>query len=195
MSTKKAQRNPRPPSLTESELKKILSAAQNNPVMEDLHNLVTIISRTGIRAGEMVRLRWSDVDLDKGQLVVDAKIGKHAIPFDAECRKAFAALHARRPKSGLVLGDSPSGVRYRMSRQLRTLSAQIGMRPITFQLLRHTFFTRLANAGVSASVIMAIGGWKSTYVSLVRFIPVSEPVIKREYDAALGSSPNGQPGE
>jgi integrase len=189
VSTKKAQRNPRPSSydaLTEAELQRILAAAKNNPATEDLHDLVTIVSRTGIRNGEVVRLRWSDIDLDKGQLVVDAKAsGTRTVPFEAESLKAFEALRARRPGSELLLGNSPRGVFDRVSRQLRTLSAQVGTRFITFPAIRHTFCKRLLDGGVPAHVLMALCGWKSTYGPLTRFLSVSESATKREYDAAV----------
>jgi integrase len=194
MSIRKAQRNTRPsvfPSvfnaaLTEAELQQLLAAAQNASGMQDLSNVITIVSNTGIRIGELVRLPWSSVNLDDILLfVADTKSSDtRMVPFEAESRKAFAALHARRPESDLVLGNSPSGVHHRMSRQLRTLSAQIGMRPVAFHLIRHTFFTRLAAAGAPALVIKAIGGWKSWGI-VAGFFRVSEPVIKREYDAAL----------
>ncbi len=185
---KKAQRNTRPTAsnaaLTQAELQQLQAAAQNTPGMQDLCDVVMIVSRTGIRPGELVRLSWSSVDLDKGQLVVDAKIGTRMVPFEAESRKAFAALHARRPESDLVLGDSASGVHCRMSRQLRALSAQIGMSPATFHSIRHTFFTHLSSAGVPPYVLMAIAGWKSLN-SHIHYFAVSGPVIQHNYDAAL----------
>jgi integrase len=190
MSTKQAKRTPRPSSrdvLTEAELQQIITAARNNSGMVDLHDLMTIVSHTGIRPGELAELLWSEVDLDKRQVTVTSKTSStRTMPLDAESCKALDELHARRPESQLLLGDSPLGVRKSVSHQLRTLTAQIGMRNVTFHALRHAFFTRLVFAGVPANVIMAIGGWKSSSLkSLAKFCTVSDDAVRRGYEAAM----------
>jgi integrase len=190
MSTKQAKRTQRPSSrdvLTETELQQIIAAAKNNPGTADIPHIVTIVSHTGIRLGELAELRWSDVDLDKAQLVITSMTsGTRMVPLDAESCKALETLHTLRPESKLLVGGSSIGVRSRVSHQLRILTAQLGMRNVTFHALRHTFFTRLVFAGVPANVIMAIGGWKSSSLkSLAKFCTISDDAVRRGYEAAM----------
>jgi integrase len=103
------------------------------------------------------QMRWSDVDLDASQLVIQPRRShSRTVHFGAQTLLALEALRQRRPESELVLGNTPIRLLHRMSRQLGTLSAQIGMRRVTFQELRQVFCMRLVNAGAPAVVIMAI---------------------------------------
>jgi integrase len=69
----RAVRNTAPRSLTNAQLSRILSCAKENPKLRDFFDVVTIISNTGPRARELSDLRWSDVDVEKRELVVKSK--------------------------------------------------------------------------------------------------------------------------
>lgn len=87
--------------LTLDEAKAVLRAAAGDP-LEALWHLAL---RYGLRSGELVRLRWSDVSTD-GLTVRKAKTraGERTVPMLASIR---AQLEAHRGRSGVTEGDGP----------------------------------------------------------------------------------------
>jgi integrase len=58
--------------LSPAEVSKLLTAAESSRY----HRLLTLIAVTGLRKGEALALRWSDVDLDAGQLHVRGTLSR-----------------------------------------------------------------------------------------------------------------------
>jgi integrase len=98
----------RPPTLAEA--RALLEAAQ---LADDrLVPLLTLAVLTGMRQGELLALKWEDVDFDRGSLAVRRTLERidHAVPIFAEPKSAtsrrvialgpaaIAALHAHRAK-------------------------------------------------------------------------------------------------
>ncbi|MGH7608922.1 MAG: site-specific integrase [Candidatus Dormibacteria bacterium] len=61
---------PSPRTLPPSEVNRVLNAARETPIA----NLVVLTLHTGMRAGEVLGLRWSDVDLEGRQLTVGSSL-------------------------------------------------------------------------------------------------------------------------
>ena len=87
--------------LTEAELVRLFDATKEKP---DLHALVVAAACTGMRIGDVCRLKWADVDLRGGFIdTVTAKAGvRVTVPIFAPLRKVLARLHAKH-----AVGDSP----------------------------------------------------------------------------------------
>ena len=155
----------------QEQLQRILDRSAEGPNLRHLHDVVAIISNTGIRVGELCALRWADVDVHRGMLVVNANTGFTRRVLCGP--KTLQILEARR-KSGseYVLEKSPRGLVHRVSRQLRTVCNSIGLSGVTFHVLRRKFFERLMSSGASYESCITIGGWKSTS-SAFAHIPLS----------------------
>ena len=93
----KVERRP----LTEAELARLFDATRERPA---LHGLVVAAACTGMRLGDVCRLKWADVDLRGGLIdTVTAKAGvRVTVPIFAPLRKVLQELHAKR-----AVGDSP----------------------------------------------------------------------------------------
>lgn len=62
------------PTWTRAQLDHFLAAAADDPHVA----MWTVAADTGLRAGELVALRWEDVDLDREELVVSRSVGRTA---------------------------------------------------------------------------------------------------------------------
>jgi integrase len=128
----------------------------------DLHPLVTFALMTGARVSAICNLRWSDVDLDAGILILREKASsknqgakQHRFPINAEMRaflsslpKATALPHARyvltylshRTKDPQRHQITPTGG---IMEDFKAALVAAEVQDFRFHDLRHTFATRL----------------------------------------------------
>lgn len=87
--------------LAPSELARLFDVTGDNPA---LHNLVVAAACTGMRIGDVCRLKWDDVDMRRGLVdAITAKTGvRVTIPIFEPLRKVFKGLRQKR-----AVGDSP----------------------------------------------------------------------------------------
>lgn len=93
----------RPHLYSSEEIRRLLEEALRLPTAASLrpwtfHALLGLLSVTGLRLGEALRLRLDDVDLDAGVLTVrGTKFGKsRLVPIHASTREVLASYRARR---------------------------------------------------------------------------------------------------
>jgi integrase len=158
-----ARRKPRVHSwatLSNEQISKILSLSERDQLVHDIRDVVLIATGTGIRAGELRDLQWTDVDLSRRELTIRSNSGSiRKVPLGDETLGVFEARRARQPELELVLGVSPRRVIERVSRKLAVLSKSIGIGSISMYLLRRTFAARLVNSGANIWSVMGIMGW------------------------------------
>lgn len=151
------------PVLTAEQASMFLAAirAEDDP----LWPFVWLALDTGLRRGELLGLRWEDVDLTSGivavrRQVVRGPVGQppqikalkgnktgRAVVLTSTCRAAFAALHDQRhpAPSQFIVWD---GVTNRTQWLWMTLRARYGLDAVRIHDLRHTHATLLHAAGV-----------------------------------------------
>jgi integrase len=131
--------------------------------------LVLLASEAGLRLGEMVALRWSDIDFVKGQACVQRSAwkGQVASPKGGRLRylpltaRLAAALREHRHLRGpLVLyQDDGSPLTEGVVQGLVRRAAQrAGLRNNGPHMLRHTFCSHLAMRGAPARAIQELAG-------------------------------------
>jgi integrase len=121
---------------------------------------------TGLRQGELLGLRWRDVDFAARKVRVvspyvrgefgDPKSGGsgRSVPLAERVATELEALRARSPYAAdkhLVFCHPETGNpldRAKLTRRFKKAIRSAGVREITFHELRHTFGTRMAGAGV-----------------------------------------------
>lgn len=118
---------------------------------------VLISLNTGLRRGELLQLRWSDVDLSQGLITVrgtTAKSGKtRHVPLNREARAVIERWrqHPERGESYLFELKLPDGQPQPMENLKgsfnRVLKAA-GIEQFSWHCLRHTFASRLVMSGV-----------------------------------------------
>jgi len=121
---------------------------------------------TGLRYGDVARLRWQDADLEAGVIrTTPAKTQRWSVAVEVPLPAALVArLREARPAEclGNVLPRMaeclPHGPwRHPFGRVLD--AAGVDRARYTFHSWRHTFRTRLAEAGVSDEIARRLGGW------------------------------------
>ena len=154
----------RPPKVNNM-LVRYLTTEQESTLLEQLplqyRPVVHIAINTGLRQGELLQLKWRDIDWNAGILTVqETKAGdKRRMPMNSTVLGVLTSLRARydtQPTDQVF----PHGVRY-LRRTFERAVKAAGLVPFRFHDLRHTFASRLAMQGANDRTLMALGGWKS----------------------------------
>jgi integrase len=159
----KNREHPRERYLTEAEGARLMRAldADRDQVSADLLRLALL---TGARRGELIALRWQDVDLTKGSWTKPhTKPGeKQHVPLNPQARVVLASRYAREPEveQPFLRGRKLVGAERAVERcwdRVRVAAELEGMRTHD---LRHSFASTLANRGVDLYVIGRLLGHK-----------------------------------
>lgn len=149
----KGQRQVQRRRLTDAELAKLMAVEDPN------RRLVYIVAlNTGLRADEVRRTTLGDIDLEHGILHVWGKSQKdQTVPINSELR---AALEARLQRERLASEDGEVDPEARLcfvaQKTAKWVRQDTGSQDIDFHCLRHTYGTRLAEAGVPPHVLQAL---------------------------------------
>lgn len=134
----------------------------------ELYCFVIVALSTACRAGELLKLRWSDVDLHEGRLLFrDTKNSESRTAWLHGESLRLLRIHSqvRRIDTDRVF-NNPSGRGYfEYNKLFREACKAAGIIDFRFHDLRHTAATELAKLGASEQQLKAIGGWKSGVVS------------------------------
>ena len=158
-----------------------------------LQSLIVLCINTGVRMkSEAFTLQWEHIDLKRGLLTVAgayAESGQlRVVPLNDVATAALATLHAQR--SGELVFTQCTGEGYKSMREaFDGARHRAGLPDVTPHVLRHTFASRLAMAGVDLPTIMELGGWKS--LGMVQRYSHLSPRHKAEAVKKLESFHNG----
>jgi integrase len=133
--------------------------------------------RAGLRMGELIGLRWEDVDFERRQLSVRRSIVRGVVaapksnkerhlPMTQDLSTALASLKTKR---GYVFQQALTGepmTRGMTDRALKTACKRSGVRMIGWHVLRHTFASQLATSGISIRIIQELLGHSDMKMTL-----------------------------
>jgi integrase len=124
---------------------------------------IRLLLLTGARAGEVLRMRWQDLDLESGTWTKPSHTVKqkadHVLPLSAPARQILAALYAQRGGSKFVFpGGSTGGHRTDIRAAWRELLRAAEITDLRIHDLRHSHASHLASAGFSLPTIGALLG-------------------------------------
>ncbi len=159
----------------------------------------------GLRRGELLALRFEDVDLRGGVLRVEraydpkasvyvepkSRAGRRTVPLPSILREYLAAqrLRAGRPH-GLVFGrdaETPFDYHPTMRRAQRAWR-DAGLEPIGLHEARHTFASLMIAAGANVKALASYMGHSSVTITLDRYghlLPGNEDEAAERLDAYL----------
>ena len=149
------------PFLTTNQFKSVRIAIQD----ANAYDVVNIAFHTGMRSGEIVSLKWSNINLVTGDIYVKnspnfkTKTGKQrTIPMNSEVMTILKRRDERRTGEG---DEIFPGVRGQfVSKQFKAaVRLVLGKNsPIHFHSLRHSFCSNLVSAGANIRVIQILAG-------------------------------------
>ncbi len=158
--------------LEQSELERVLSASYPEDAFGGVEStLYLTAAMTGLRQGELLGLRWRDVDFDARRVRVVAPYVRgefndpksedsgRSVPMADRVAEALAAFREQsfyRTDGELVFAHPESGRpldRSKLVRRFKQAVKRAEVRQVTFHELRHTFGTRMAAAGVPLRTI------------------------------------------
>jgi integrase len=135
-----------------------------------LHPVVTVALHTGMRKGELLKLKWADVDFLSGTITVRTpKSGEdeHLIMNDT-VRRTLMELRKSRPnnvpltsralsdRGGYVFTAPEGGYIHSLNRYWYPALRRAGIEDFRFHDLRHTFASRAAMSGVDLYTLQAL---------------------------------------
>jgi integrase len=196
---------------------KALSPEQVGALLEGaredrLEALYVVALHTGLRRGELLALRWNDVDFEKGTIRVDESLDQHGAfhaPKREESRRtlrltpfSLAALKAHRARQNeerLRVGErwedndlvfpntvgkpmNPSNLYRREFRPLLS-KASLEDEGFTFHSLRHTFATTLAERGIHPATAQKLLGHKDIRMTLAIYTHATDDMQDAAVDA------------
>jgi integrase len=155
--------------LTEEQAGKLLDACP-----DWLGSLVTVELHTGMRRGELLGLRWKDVDFKAACLHLDASATKggraRKVPMNATAKAALEALRNTSPVKGVDASvfEGPEGglIANNIARDFGKAAAKAGLVGFTFHDLRHSHASFLVKAGESLNTVREILGHQSISMTL-----------------------------
>jgi integrase len=126
--------------------------------------LVVVAMLTGMRRSELLRLRWSDVDVETGSVCVrrDKAGDGRWVVLNAEALETLRSLRRNRVLSSLVFTTPEGqGLHNNFKRYWHQARTKAKLEDFRFHDLRHTFASRLVRQGVSSYVVQHAGGWRT----------------------------------
>jgi integrase len=161
--------------LSEEQVKRLLETAQG----DKLEALYILAVHTGMRSGELLGLRWQDVDLQIGTVQVRRSVfgGRTEAPKSANgnrsirlTKTSIRALQGHERASEWVFSTSvgtPISVHNLHNRSWKPLLARAGLPHSTrFHDLRHTCATLLLTKGVHPKIVQEMLGHSSITITL-----------------------------
>jgi integrase len=150
--------------------------------------IARLAALTLMRLSEIRLLRRDDVHLDQGVVLLPrAKTGPRPVILNQEAQ-AILREHLATHGSAWVFPnpDDRPWSRIHVSSAFRDASRAVGLRDFRFHDLRHHGATMALNAGFTAPIVMALGGWKSERM-MRRYAAVTDETLRRAAEAVAGN--------
>ncbi|MDW7973545.1 MAG: site-specific integrase, partial [Thermodesulfovibrio sp.] len=143
--------------LNQEEIQRLLSHCDNH-----IYPIVFTALNTGMRRGEILNLRWSNIDLKNGLILLEiTKNGeRREIPMNESLKALFKQLHSqRRLDTDHIFINPQTGNRYtEFKRSFATALKKAGIRDFRFHDLRHTFASQLIMRGADLKTVQELLG-------------------------------------
>ena len=128
------------------------------------------------------------VRLEQGAVMLpQAKAGARAVLLSQDAQKILQRQLESHEKPWVF--PSPEGVPYGrsyISKVFRTAARGAGLKDFHFHDLRHHGATMALNAGFSAPIVMALGGWKTERM-MRRYAAVTDRTLRAAAEAVSGN--------
>jgi integrase len=150
--------------------------------------MARLAALTLMRLSEVRLLRREHVHLEQGVILLPrAKAGARPVILSAEAQKLLRAQLERHASEWVfpTRWGRPYDRCY-VSRVFRRAARAVGLRDFHFHDLRHHGATMALNAGFTAPIVMALGGWKTERM-MRRYAAVTDQTLRAAAEAISGA--------
>jgi integrase len=150
--------------------------------------MAQLAALTLMRLSEIRLLRREMVRLEQGAILLPrAKAGARLVILSAGAQKLLR-VQLERIAGEWVFPDAAGRPydRNLVSKHFRKAARQAGLRDFRFHDLRHHGATMALNAGYSAPIVMALGGWKTERM-MRRYAAVTDRTLRAAAEAVSGA--------
>ena len=197
--------------LTQAEVERLLEAARGTRYYPLLYTTLAL----GLRRGEVLGLRWEDVDFDRDELaiqrivtLVDGKVvvgdpkttgSRRVLPIPPDLRDVLLDWGVELERVGLYGGwvfpaetgaETPINPR-NLERGYKNLLKKAGLPEYRFHDLRHTFATRALARGVDPKTVSGLLGHTTVALTLDIYTHLERERMKRAVQNILGLADGG----
>ena len=136
----------------------------NSPLLVSPHAVgaIRLLLLSGCRLSEILTLRWTDVDIDRGLLMLpDSKTGARPIWLNGAAVAVLESLAAIRIGDYVIAGDRPNTPRTDLNRPWRRIAKHARLDGATLHTLRHTNASVGVGAGIGLPLVGALLGHRN----------------------------------
>ena len=164
--------------LKPEQLKAIIKGIATELKDDDERRLLALLVFTGMRRGEVLGLRWEDIDFQKKLIHVERNVtyahnqpeitstktasGKRIVPLDDRLEEFLKPIDS----TGYVLGREAPLTNMVFRRLYKSISEKIDLYGATPHVFRHSYITTLAKAGIDLKTIQRISGHANVTIPL-----------------------------
>ena len=159
---------------------------------DHLTPIVLTAYHTGMRRGEILSLRWEDIDFGRAQLLVRGETSKTAqsrvIPLNDPLAEVLTNWKAQTEASTGPVFPAPDGGRMdKLRNSWVSLRKRAGIEDFRFHDLRADFASRLVNSGVSLPVAQRLLGHSSPVITMKFYAAVNDDNLRLAVASAAGT--------
>lgn len=166
--------------LEKEEIERLLAVCD-----ESLKPVVVVALNTGMRLGEILGLKWQDVDFRRGIIyLLRTKSGdKREIPMNELVRRALTGVR-KHPSSEYIFCHKDGNPRKTVRKSFSTAMKKSNIENFRFHDLRHTFASHLVMAGIDLNTVRELLGHADLTMTL-RYAHLSQDHKKNAVDVLV----------
>jgi integrase len=143
---------------------------------------VRLLILTGARLNEVLRLRWEDIDFERGLLnLPDSKTGRRTLQLSEAAVQLLASLPRLEDNPHVIPGLRAGSHRADLNRPWRKIKQAAGLPNVRIHDLRHTFASFAAGASLSLPLIGRLLGHKNVSTT-ARYAHLDAGPVRRAAD-------------
>ena len=169
---------PRTRFLEKEEIAKLITTCK-----EPLKTIVVVAVNTGMRRGEIIKLKWHDIDIRRDiiHLYRTKNNERRDIPMNDVVKRVLVRI-PKHPSSPYIFTRSDGEPYINIDRPFVKALKELGIEDFRFHDLRHTFASQLVMSGVDLNTTRELLGHKTMAMTL-RYSHLSQDHKKRAVEA------------
>jgi integrase len=145
------------------------------PISKHVTGAIRLLLLSGCRLSEILNLRWSDVDIARGLLVLpDSKTGPRPVWLSAAALAVIETLAAIRTGDYVIAGDRPDLPRSSLKRPWDQIVKHAKLDGVTLHTLRHTNASVGVGAGIGLPLVGALLGHRVSRTTHIANAPARQ---------------------